>query len=925
MSIKPEHPGNVVRGALMLAFLVLAASAAAAQTPTPSPAADSSKAPAPRAARPAPSAASDSLVQKLRAMKGFTVVEYEGESATFRADEGVLRLQGNASVTREGEKLTADTIIYLRDRKLVEAFGHPTVSGQAQEIEGNVLVYDFERKRATVRGGRTKYEQMGATWLVQGDVTAEGGGANARFYTTSGCFTTDERYGSCVLAGDSMPQYHFESDRIMVIRDKIIVARPARLYFRNVPVFWLPFVVQNLEKGRRSGLLVPQFGLNDIVQTSSKQSREISNVGFYWAINDYLGGQLSGRWRSGSYTSLTGALDYRVRRQFFEGNFIGEQFWPQDGGKQLTFSSSNSWKPDERTTLGLSARYASSTSFVRRTTTEYGEAIQDLTSNFRADRRFDWGTVALSADRRQSMNDGTVDMTLPSLSISPNSITLFPALDATSARWYNNANLKTAFSGSRQTFARPLDLQAAQQKRGNESRLNLSGNQNFQMGNFTWSADARLNRTLMEAIAAIDSVPPTDRRNNDNAQWNTSLAYRLPLMGSSSLSPNLSLSQALVRNERSARFTTPDRYVAGPVRANFGAGTSLDLYGFFPGIGAYSAIRHRLSLSPSYRYSPRVVQTAEQDSVFGKSNAMQQNVVSLSFNQTFEAKLKASKPKDSDRVAQDSLSADSVGFTPEPPAGPEEVRKVTVLRIDTSPLEFDFERAKQGKSGFRTHQLTNTIGSDYMRGLSINFSHELFKPFIQGEGEPYDPDALGAFSPHLSQVNAQFEIGPGSGILRWLGLGEGHSRDIGNANRGQVPGVAPDSDPMLGGPSTATGVRRPTGDGHQWNLSVQYALIRPREALSGPNSGESQNVNGTLAFPLTPNWAFNWRTNYSITDGKFGAHQLTLVRDLYRWQANFNFVRTETGNTSFQFSVHLKDLPDLKVDYRDRTLGGFGQ
>ena len=484
MRTKLRHLVSLTGGAALLACAPLVG---AAQTPTPRPAADSAKAAA--APRPAPSPAADSLVRELKALKGYTVVEYEGESASFRADSGVLRLEGNAQVTREDQKLTADTIVYLRNQNLVEAFGHPTVSGEAQEIEGNVLVYDFARKRAMVRGGRTKFTQGTTTWLVQGDVTAEGGGVDARFYTTSGCFTTDDRFGKCLLTGDSVPQYHFEADRIMMVRNKLIVARPARLYFRNVPVFWLPFVVQNLEKGRRSGLLVPQFGLNDIVQTSSRQSREISNLGFYWAINDYLGGQLSGGWRSGSYTSITGALDYSVRSQFFGGNVVARQFWRDEGGQELTFSTSNSWKPDERTTLGLTASYATSADFIRRTSTEYGEAVQDLTSSFRADRRFDWGTVALGADRRQSISNGKVDMTLPSFSISPNSITLFPSLDRENASWYNNANLKLGASGSYQTIARPLDLANALRGQGDESRLNLSGNQNFQVGNLTWSAD----------------------------------------------------------------------------------------------------------------------------------------------------------------------------------------------------------------------------------------------------------------------------------------------------------------------------------------------------------------------------------------------------------------------------------------------------
>ena len=49
--------------------------------------------------------------------------------------------------------------------------------------------------------------------------------------------------------------YHFEADQVMVIRDRIIVARPARLYFGDVPVMVLPFVVLVLPAGEVAATL----------------------------------------------------------------------------------------------------------------------------------------------------------------------------------------------------------------------------------------------------------------------------------------------------------------------------------------------------------------------------------------------------------------------------------------------------------------------------------------------------------------------------------------------------------------------------------------------------------------------------------------------------------------------------------------------
>ena len=91
----------------------------------------------------------------------------------------------------------------------------------------------------------------------------------------------------------------------------VLVARPVVLYIQDVPVLWLPFIFQDLRPGRHSGLLIPQFGFSDIIRPSSSYSRQISNVGYYWATNDYM--DLTGRinWFSGRFVALGFQTDYR--------------------------------------------------------------------------------------------------------------------------------------------------------------------------------------------------------------------------------------------------------------------------------------------------------------------------------------------------------------------------------------------------------------------------------------------------------------------------------------------------------------------------------------------------------------------------------------------------------------------------------------
>jgi hypothetical protein len=75
----------------------------------------------------------------------------------------------------------------------------------------------------------------------------------------------------------------------------------------------------------------------------------------------------------------------------------------------------------------------------------------------------------------------------------------------------------------------------------------------------------------------------------------------------------------------------------------------------------------------------------------------------------------------------------------------------------------------------------------------------------------------------------------------------------------------------------------------------------------------------------TANWAASWSTSYDVTNSSFTDHSVRLVRDLHRWQAEFGFLQTATGNWSFTFQVALQDNRDLQFDYSQRDLdGGFG-
>ena len=79
-------------------------------------------------------------------------------------------------------------------------------------------------------------------------------------------------------------------------------------------------------------------------------------------------------------------------------------------------------------------------------------------------------------------------------------------------------------------------------------------------------------------------------------------------------------------------------------------------------------------------------------------------------------------------------------------------------------------------------------------------------------------------------------------------------------------------------------------------------------------------ITGTVSMHPTDKWDLSWRTSYDLEEGHFNDHTVRLTRDLHRWEANFDFAQTATGNWQFRFQVSLTDQRDLKFDYNQRNL-----
>ncbi len=899
--------------------------------------------------RSTPRTASDSIMAELLNLAGYSPTEYAGASAEYQADRGLLFLYGDsasrAAFRGEGYESSTDSIIeYDQGAGELQMWGDViSIPVNGDEVQSRYIACDIEDDACLAGRARTTFSE-GGEWIVTGDLPEI---RSDVYYGHKISFT------SCEL---EVPHYHFESDQIKVVNGNLMVAKPVRLYFADVPVFWLPFVAQSLNSGRSSGILTPTFSVNDIVRTSGGYQRRISNVGFFWAINDFMDASVAMDWFDDNYTALTGSYRFLWSRQFLQGSLNFRRFWRADGGRELTLNARTNWDLSERTNFRVSASYASSSSFVTEQSFNPQEVTQSIDSEGGVNHRFDWGTLAVNGNRRQFLSDDRVETTFPSATLSLRTITLFPAAPSQAGifnnlTWSGSANLSRAWvNRSQGPVYMPGDEDTSNLRGGVNTSLNLgnlsvSGSVNYREGvtqglrtPIAGDMSQRIEDRGMlafegrqgDAWLLLQETDPDQEFGDpfDSAEadidWSSSVNYQQRLVGSVTLTPRISFAGQYRRIDTLA---VAQSFVSGPVRTAFGATLRGDIYGFFPGFAGFSRIRHKVSPSFTYDWAPEVTASELQSQVFGSRTSRPRNVVSVTLNQTFEAKRESS---------QDTIEAPPTtggGGSGEPTRLPQ-APIVNLLSLRTSAIQYDFVEADDlgFLQGFQTTRLTNQVSSDFLRGLSLSVIHDLFRdePVLDGSGTPTG-EVDRAFDPQLVQMNLGFSLNNRSSIFRWLGFGRGdddEDEDDGADEDDRLEEeeiFAGDADPLgfrdldetsvVPGAEQSTAPRQGGGIGN-WSANFSYSLARPRDE----NAIRSQMLQATLRFQPTEMWEMSWRTSYDIEAQAFNDHSIRLSRDLHRWRANFDFLQTATGNWSFRFEVSLIDNSDLKFDYQQRSL-----
>src|SRR5881296_2408636 len=370
----------------------------------------------------------DAVMDSLLKLKGYRVTQYVADTLIVQGDSQTIFLRGESFVDRQGTKLEADSIRYREASCRLDATGDPRLFDQGTVMVGEGMHYDTCIRRGTVRQAFTDFRQGPATWYVKGDLAIDSG--STRVYGASSEITSDDH---------PVPDYHFATGQVKWLNKSVMIARPAVLYVRDVPILWLPFIFNDIRKGRHGGVLRPRFGLNDIVRPTRSYKRHIANVGYYFVPNDYLDFLVSGDWYAERYLAVRSQVRYRWLDQFVSGSLGFERDAKLDvPAHSIRVGWQHQQSFTSRTKFNASIDYLTNTNVIQTNTVNPYLATASITSQLSFSKQLDWGTLNIGGNRHQEVGSGLITQSFPNVSLTPAPLNITPSITWSPGFSYTN-------------------------------------------------------------------------------------------------------------------------------------------------------------------------------------------------------------------------------------------------------------------------------------------------------------------------------------------------------------------------------------------------------------------------------------------------------------------------------------------------------
>lgn len=787
---------------------------------------------------------------------------------------------GGAKVKYDDVTIESDCIVFNFNDHTVFAKGMPDSTGRLKgtpvftqgdsKYLAEEMMFNFDTKKGII----TKVFTEESQGYIHGQKIKkmDDGTINIR----NGSFTTCNR--------QEHPHFEFQFSKARVIPDDKIVARWVYFKLAETPIpVAIPFALIPNTKGQRSGILIPSFG------ESANRGFYFENLGFYWAINDYMDFEILGDIYTRGSWALKPTFRYN-KRYSFNGSFAASYAANKIGDKgSADYSESTDFKvrwvhrqdPKARPKSSFSADvYIVSSNYNKYNAISTKEQLSNTFQSsvaFQTSLANDMLHLTLNGSHSQNTLTHIMTVTLPEVSLSMNRINPFKKLGKPGRKhWYQDINLSYSLNG-KNTVSMADSLMF---KPGWTDKL---------QNGIQHRVPLNIPVKLLKYISWTTSANFTDRMYFQyvNKSWesDTTLAA-----GGRVVTDTIRDFRNTFSFDVSSNFSTKIygmlKFRKGPVRAL--------RHVFTPTVGLSYNPDFSKEFWNSYGFyidggGTQRMYSHYEGGIYGSPPNAKSGRLTFSFSNNLEMKVPSKK---------DTVTG---------------LKKVVLVESFTASGSYDL-----AKDSLNWSYLSLSGRTTLFKNLSIQYS---------STWDPYVLDSTGT-----RNIN-KFEWDVNKRLFRKKSVNWNFSATY-TLNDDTFKKKKDKTKPTTSSNASEQEMDDITNnpDGYvdwttKWSLSLSYSLNITNTPTyinyvteDFRKTVQTLNVRGEIN--LSPKWKFSAQSGYDFEQKKLSYTSLTVYRDLHCWEMRFNVIPYGTYKSwNFQINVKASALQDLKLskkkDYRD--------
>ena len=834
---------------------------------------------------------------------------YSAEKIEYHFIEKESNFEGEAIIKHDKTNLEAGFINVDWNNHILNALPNakndsiqipqlPVIKEEGKDpMIGNAMVYNLKSKKGTIKKGKTKADDGYYT------------GQQIRNQSEKVFFIENSTYTTCDY---DTAHFHFESNKMKIIQNNIVVARPIVLHIGQIPVFGIPLGIFPHKGGQRhSGWIMPSYGDN------KNRGQYIQGLGFYWAPSDYWDSKFTLGFGDKQGATFRINTLYRLRYKFRGSiNFFNRQYLSGTNNivklnEQKNISTTIKWthKQEMRNhqSFNANATYSTSGDYNKKFGISQKERMdQKAISNISYSKRWPKSKNSFSSNYYSNLdlliNEKTDSLsnfyikpnragtqinignkTFPKFSFRHGQSNLFPT-SAETKKWYNNITWN-------------YGLNYTNKDRNYYQSMQIDSNK------YDWERDSE--GMLIE-------------NNEKNDSWIHTSNINAPqrIFKYISINPSLSLKSLWVNKTTDGEWSDsinnflkiPKNGFSTRTTGSFSMNTNTQVYGLLTiPFGPIKAIRHVISPSVGYSWTPDFSKP-----FLGKSLGYFQTKKDSSGNIVYHDRFTGSIGGNTPRSERKAITFSLNNIFQAKIKKKNEEKKIDLMnwRMNSG---YNFAADSMKLSNLRSSVRSKIAGK---LNLDLSMTHDFYK-YNQESNRRIDElnkNNNGLLNPRL--INARLSTGFRISGKNWTEdsdeniLIEEDSTTINEyLNENEI--------------NNNLNNRNSGNNRKLWNTNISLSYVFSATNPVNPIKTFWANTNSTIN--LTNNWKVSYRARFDLIERDLINHSFSIYRDLHCWELSLNWTPNGIGQgINFKLNVKSPTLKDLKIEKKGGVYSGAG-